>query len=500
MPFKNKDMLTRLKVKGFKTLSEIDLHFGPFTCIAGANAAGKSNLFDAILFISALADNDLITAASMVRDGRQGQKSHLRHLFHFDGKEYSDTISFEAEMIVPKEGIDGLGQIAHATNTFLKYHITLRYRKTKIDEPLPSLEIVKEELSYIKKGEALSNLPFKHSKEWRGSVVDGKRWTPFISTDENGTTAHRHQDDKGGKGGKGGIVKKYDLKKLTRTLLSICNSEHPTACQARNEMRSWRLMQLEPSSLRCSDEFNAPANLNKKGGHLAATLHRLAKQDSGQRVYAEVANQLAELMEGVRDIRVDKDEKRELMTLEMQDSSGCWHPSRSLSDGTLRFLALSILGLDNEAKGVWCLEEPENGIHPQKIEAIIQLLMNIAMDTDLPIEKDNPLRQVITNTHSPIVVAEVPNDSLVMMKAMERTSHQSENGYAIDRYIRVSGMSNSWRTDKGNEFKMQETTTLSRLISYLSPITKSKPPQTEEEHQKVKDNPDIQPFFNKNYN
>ncbi len=42
-------MLTRLKVSGFKNLVDVDVHFGPFTCIAGANGVGKSNLFDAIL-------------------------------------------------------------------------------------------------------------------------------------------------------------------------------------------------------------------------------------------------------------------------------------------------------------------------------------------------------------------------------------------------------------------------------------------------------------------
>jgi len=41
-------MLTRLRVNGFKNLIDVDLHVGPFTCIAGANAVGKLNLFDVI--------------------------------------------------------------------------------------------------------------------------------------------------------------------------------------------------------------------------------------------------------------------------------------------------------------------------------------------------------------------------------------------------------------------------------------------------------------------
>ena len=44
-------MLTRLRVKGFKNLMDVDVRFYQFTCIAGPNGAGKSNLFDAITFL-----------------------------------------------------------------------------------------------------------------------------------------------------------------------------------------------------------------------------------------------------------------------------------------------------------------------------------------------------------------------------------------------------------------------------------------------------------------
>jgi AAA15 family ATPase/GTPase len=47
-------MLTRLKVSGFKNLTKVDIRFGAFTCIAGVNAVGKSNLFDAINFFERL--------------------------------------------------------------------------------------------------------------------------------------------------------------------------------------------------------------------------------------------------------------------------------------------------------------------------------------------------------------------------------------------------------------------------------------------------------------
>ena len=48
-------MLTRLKVSGFKNLVDVDVSLSPFTCVVGPNGVGKSNLFDAISFLSALA-------------------------------------------------------------------------------------------------------------------------------------------------------------------------------------------------------------------------------------------------------------------------------------------------------------------------------------------------------------------------------------------------------------------------------------------------------------
>jgi len=89
------------------------------------------------------------------------------------------------------------------------------------------------------------------------------------------------------------------------------------------------------------------------------------------------------------------------------------HPASSLSDGTLRFLVLAALAIDPEAKGVICVEEPENGIHPERIPAMVHLLREIAVNPDYPIDTDNPLRQVIVNTHSPAVIKALADGELV---------------------------------------------------------------------------------------
>lgn len=115
-------MLTRLKVSGFKNLVDVDVRFGPFTCVAGANGVGKSNIFDAIMFLSGLAEKPLIEAAMSVR-GEGSRAADVRHLFH-RGDNYANTMHFEVEMIIPHKGVDDYGQTAKASITSLRYALT----------------------------------------------------------------------------------------------------------------------------------------------------------------------------------------------------------------------------------------------------------------------------------------------------------------------------------------------------------------------------------------
>ncbi len=395
-------MLTRLKVSGFKNLVDVDVRFGPFTCVAGANGVGKSNLFDAIKFLSMLADRPLVDAALSVRD-EGGRTADLRSLFHRIGNEIADQMSFEAEMIVPQEGRDDLGQEAEAGITFLRYAVTLTYETDDTLRLSGSLKLVKEELVHINIGDAKENLPFPHKPVWRKSAVQGRRASPFISTEREGTNrvVKLHQE------GKGGRTLSLLAASLPRTVLSTTNAvENRTALLARREMQSWRLLQLEPSSLRKPDDFTAPTKLGTDGSHLAATLYHLARsngnhkvngnlnEEAASQVYGNIANRLAELINDVYEVGIDRDERRETLTLQVTGRDGTAHPARALSDGTLRFLALAVLDLDPEAQGLLCLEEPENGIHPERIPAMLRLLQDIATDVDEPIGVDNPLRQL----------------------------------------------------------------------------------------------------------
>jgi predicted ATPase len=503
-------MLTRLKVSGFKNLVDVDVRFGPFTCIAGTNGAGKSNLFDAIRFLSSLAANQtLIEAAKAVRD-EHGKNNDIRSLFHHSGDSYAAKMSFEVEMLVPPTAVDDFGQLAKAQDTLLYYRLDLGWRNGGASGPSSNpLEILHEELKPIKRAEAHEHLRFEHdAKGWRKSVVTGaaraRQGVAYISTKdpespEEVRTIKVHQDrgaepkkDKSGKGPARGAL----ASALPRTILSSAQAaESPTALCARREMQSWRLLQLEPAELRQHDDFLSKTEISSTGRHLPATLHRLASKGDADAIYCRVANRLSELIGDVRRIRVQRDEKHETFTLCLSGADKTEHPARALSDGTLRFLALAVLELDSEASGLICLEEPENGIHPNRIPAILNLLQDIATDVDEPTGPDNPLRQVIINTHSPIVVAAVPDDSLLL-------AHNIETVVGQKRFNKVvfSAIRGTWRTQIPKE--PANIVSKADILIYLNPIglvrASSAPISTPTDsqlpkpRQRVIDNPEFQ--------
>jgi predicted ATPase len=164
--------------------------------------------------------------------------------------------------------------------------------------------------------------------------------------------------------------------------------------------------------------------MKANGAHLPATLARVARASGESRqssaVLHRVAARVSELVGDIRQVAVEHDERRETLTLVVTHADGSVHEARALSDGTLRFLALATLEEDPLATGVICLEEPENGIHPLRIEPMVTLLNDIAVDADMSVGPDNPLRQVIVNTHSPAVIAQVKDADLVVARLSRR--------------------------------------------------------------------------------
>jgi predicted ATPase len=126
------------------------------------------------------------------------------------------------------------------------------------------------------------------------------------------------------------------------------------------------------------------------------------------------------------EVDVIDDAANKQFLIKLKDKDNRAFSSRVLSEGTLRLLILCILEYDSKYTGLLCFEEPENGIHPFRIKAMVELLKDLSVDF---YDEEMPLRQVIVNTHSPVVVGNLfsyenqPNVSIWYAKMASRITN-----------------------------------------------------------------------------
>ena len=83
-------------------------------------------------------------------------------------------------------------------------------------------------------------------------------------------------------------------------------------------------------------------------------------------------------------------------------------PSWMASDGTMRLIALTLIAYLPDIQGVYLIEEPENGIHPQAIDTMFQSLSSVYE------------AQILLATHSPVILSMADvNDVLCFSKTAD---------------------------------------------------------------------------------
>ena len=103
----------------------------------------------------------------------------------------------------------------------------------------------------------------------------------------------------------------------------------------------------------------------------------------------------------IQDVVAIEREEDKSTYLRVSYESGLQVPSWHVSEGTLRMMALTLLPYLPSDGTVFLVEEPENGVHPQAVEAVFQSLSSVYDG------------QVLVATHSPILVGLIKPEQLL---------------------------------------------------------------------------------------
>ncbi len=132
-------------------------------------------------------------------------------------------------------------------------------------------------------------------------------------------------------------------------------------------------------------------SLRSDGSNLPWIIQSL--KDQSEQRFQDWISHLRTALPDLRNIRsVERaDDKHRYLMLEY--AGGLEVPSWTVSDGTLRLLALTLPAYLPSFKGILLIEEPENGIHPRAVEAMYQSLSSV-YDA-----------QILLATHSPVIIS-----------------------------------------------------------------------------------------------
>jgi predicted ATPase len=400
-------MITQIEIDGFKTFKDFKVELAPFQVIVGPNGSGKSNLFDALRLLSRLAETDLLTAF-------QGLRGDADEVFtKLPNERTVDLMRLAVEMLVDRKVQDDLGETAILKYTRLRYELEIQLR---IDEyGLERPYIARETLKSIPQIGDKWYKKYNPSFHNNDLTLLSSEQVLFIFTELTTVSAFKLYD-----GSSEEEIKKlmihlpregqstqrlFSLEAVQRTVLSSVNiAEFPHAFAAREELRSLRFFHFNPEALRQPSSTKAPRILSPDGSNLPTALARIQAEDKF--AFHMISFDVANLVPGVLDIVVEQDKPTDRYLVRAETADKRSFSAQVLSDGTLRLLALATLRNDPQFHGVLCIEEPENRVQPLYLHRIAQLLREMTTDFNDPEQVDEPLRQVLVTTHSPLFISQ----------------------------------------------------------------------------------------------
>jgi putative AbiEii toxin of type IV toxin-antitoxin system len=150
--------------------------------------------------------------------------------------------------------------------------------------------------------------------------------------------------------------------------------------------------------------------LHPDAGNLAAVLLRMRQRDPNY--YQRIVNTIRQVAPFFRDFVLEPELAEDRLRLRWrQEGSDTVFPADAMSDGTLRFICLTVLLNQPELPGLVVLDEPELGLHPFAIVQLAEMLRVASYDS-----------QVILATQSVTLMNQIELDDLIVVERRNRAS------------------------------------------------------------------------------
>ena len=376
-------MITSVRLVNFKSFADETLKVGPFTVIVGANASGKSNIRDAFRFLHGIGRGYTLAE---IMGGKYGAGGYV---------EWTGIRGAMDEII--RLGHEGFSITveANAGGRNLSYTIEAEYDVFRSGGFKVTYEELRDGTKAVYSGRGLSETIWIESPELldKGASVG----QPFKSEQPV-------------------LVQETAMFGEERLI-----HDEPVRIM-RSTLADIRFLELVPDRMR-EASFPGQIVLGDRGENLPVVLEAICTDPERKNVLTSWLRELTPM--DVKDFEFPRDPSGRVH-LQIVERSGRKVSAYSASDGTLRFLTMLVSLLGPNPAGIYFLEEMDNGIHPNRLWLLVELIER---------QTERGGIQVVTTTHSPTLL------TLINDNTFENTSITYRDEESEDAIIRpVSGL------------------------------------------------------------
>ncbi len=388
-------MIRRIQALHFLCMRYVDIRLDRFHVLIGPNASGKSTLFDTIAFLG-----------DLVRDGlEQAIEKRTANFQDLAWGRPDGEIGFELaiEVDVPQE-LQGRLPPEKGFGVF-RYEIQVREGREglRISSERGLLMPPSTAPHPRPQRELFPSPPSPPTTILLGGGRAGMR-TVLSKSDQGTDSYHAETTSRAGKGWVTAIA--FGPVRSTLANLPESPEKFPVATYFKRKLETGvRRVFLDSERLRSPSppEYGA-RGFAGDGSNLPWAVNELRQGHESE--YQEWLEHVRTVLTDLTEVRVIERPEDRHAYIALRFATGLSVPSWAASDGTMRFLALTLLAYLPNKGETYLLEEPENGLHPLALEGIRDSLWS-AYDA-----------QVLATTHSPALL-ELVEPSEVLCFAMD---------------------------------------------------------------------------------